>query len=65
VHLTERADRAVEEIWGPIAADAMAELRGFTSDELRVIESFLRRALDNQTRHAERLRSSAGGPHPS
>jgi DNA-binding MarR family transcriptional regulator len=56
VHLTDRAHQAGREIWGPIVTDALAELRRFTSAELEVIETFLHRALDNQTRHADRLR---------
>jgi DNA-binding MarR family transcriptional regulator len=56
VHLTDEAERLSEEIWGPIAADAHTELAGFTLAELSVIERFLGIALDNQRRHADRLR---------
>lgn len=59
VHLTDRAHGAAEEIWGPIVTDALAELRRFTVAELEAIETFLHRALDNQARHADRLRSQA------
>ncbi|MFI7439644.1 MarR family winged helix-turn-helix transcriptional regulator [Nonomuraea indica] len=61
VRLSERGRRAVREIWGPIAADAQAELLRFTDTELDVIETFLRRALDNQARHAGRLRGATEG----
>ncbi|MFI0485563.1 MarR family transcriptional regulator [Actinomadura sp. 9N215] len=61
VHLTDRAHEVGEQIWGPIVTDASAELHRFTTAELDVIERFLHRALDNQTRHADRLRSQ--GPH--
>ncbi|MEV4896468.1 MarR family transcriptional regulator [Nonomuraea sp. NPDC055795] len=56
VHLSERGRAAVEEVWGPIAAEAQAGLRRYTVAELEVVETFLRLALLNQTRHAERLR---------
>ncbi|MFD9949252.1 MarR family winged helix-turn-helix transcriptional regulator [Nonomuraea sp. NPDC059023] len=56
VHLSERGRAAVEEVWGPIAAEARAGLRRYTVAELEVVERFLRLALLNQTRHAERLR---------
>ncbi|TDD34479.1 MarR family transcriptional regulator [Actinomadura sp. KC06] len=59
VHLTDQADLLSQEIWGPIVTDALAELRRFTIAELEVIETFLQRALDNQTHHAARLRSQA------
>lgn len=59
VHLTERAEQLSAEIWGPIADDAQAELRRFTSGELELVERFLRYALDNQMRHAGRLRSES------
>ncbi|MFE0153321.1 MarR family winged helix-turn-helix transcriptional regulator [Nonomuraea sp. NPDC059007] len=56
VHLSERGRAAVGEVWGPIAAEARAGLRRYTVAELEVVERFLRLALLNQTRHAERLR---------
>ncbi|MFI6904433.1 MarR family winged helix-turn-helix transcriptional regulator [Nonomuraea sp. NPDC050394] len=56
VHLSERGRAAVEEVWGPISAEARAGLRRYTVAELEVVETFLRLALLNQTRHAERLR---------
>ena len=59
VYLTEQADKLGEEIWGPIVTDAQAELRRFTIAELELIEEFLRRALDNQARHAKRLRGGS------
>ncbi|WP_067800162.1 MarR family transcriptional regulator [Actinomadura formosensis] len=59
VHLTDQAHTAGQGIWGPIVTDALAELRRFTFAELEIIETFLHRALDNQTRHADRLRSQA------
>ncbi|WP_202637774.1 MarR family transcriptional regulator [Bailinhaonella thermotolerans] len=62
VHLSERGRRAVQEIWGPIATEAQAELLRFSAAELDLIETFLRRALDNQTRHAARLREPAEAP---
>jgi DNA-binding MarR family transcriptional regulator len=62
VHLTEPGERAVQEIWGPIAADAQAELLRFSAAELEVIEIFLGRALHNQARHADRLREESAGP---
>ncbi|GAA3837521.1 MarR family transcriptional regulator [Sphaerisporangium flaviroseum] len=57
VHLTERAEQLSTEIWGPIVDDAQAELRQFSLPELELIERFLSCALDNQKRHASRLRS--------
>jgi DNA-binding MarR family transcriptional regulator len=62
VHLTERGRRAVQEIWGPIAADAQAELLQFSVAELELIETFLRRALHNQAHHADRLREESASP---
>lgn len=62
VRLTGRGRGAVQEIWGPIADDARAELARFSVAELGLIETFLRRALHNQARHAGRLR--AGGEEP-
>jgi DNA-binding MarR family transcriptional regulator len=59
VHLTDQAHTVSQEIWGPIVTDASAELRRFTAAELDIIETFLQRALDNQSRHADRLRSQA------
>ncbi|MFC4013092.1 MarR family transcriptional regulator [Nonomuraea purpurea] len=59
VHLTEQAERLGEQIWGPILADAQAELGRFSMAELELIATFLSVALDNQRRHAERLRSGA------
>jgi Transcriptional regulators len=56
VHLTGKARAAIQEIWGPIAADARAELLRFSVADLDLIETFLRRALHNQARHADRLR---------
>ncbi|MEV5827033.1 hypothetical protein AB0L25_15765 [Spirillospora sp. NPDC052242] len=41
--------------------DALTELRRFTAAELEVIETFPHRALDNQSRHADRLRSQTPG----
>ncbi|WP_062431481.1 MarR family winged helix-turn-helix transcriptional regulator [Herbidospora daliensis] len=62
VHLTGKGRADVQEIWGPIADDARAELLRFTVGELELIETFLRRALANQTRHAERLRGGIAAP---
>lgn len=59
VHLTERAEQISTEIWGPIVDDAQVELRQFTVAELELIERFLRYALDNQKRHASRLRGES------
>ncbi|MBB4700042.1 MarR family winged helix-turn-helix transcriptional regulator [Sphaerisporangium siamense] len=59
VHLTEQGRTAVEEIWGPIAAEAQTELLRFSVAELELIETFLRRALHNQARHADRLRKGS------
>ncbi|WP_171064354.1 MarR family winged helix-turn-helix transcriptional regulator [Actinomadura soli] len=59
VHLTDKADQLSQEIWGPIVTDALTELHSFTIAEFEVIETFLQRALDNQTRHADRLRCSS------
>jgi len=59
VHLTDKAETAIHEIWGPIAADARAELLQFSTADLDLIEAFLRRALNNQARHAARLREEA------
>jgi DNA-binding MarR family transcriptional regulator len=56
VHLTDEAERLSEQIWGPIAADAQAELAALTPTELGVIERFLGVALANQRRHADRLK---------
>ncbi|MGC5012649.1 hypothetical protein ACLQ2R_17950 [Streptosporangium sp. DT93] len=61
VHLTERGRGGVQEIWGPIADDARAEFLRFGVAELELIETFLRHALRNQARHADRLRGEAGG----
>lgn len=58
VHLTAAAERAVQQIWGPILTDAEAELRRYSIAELELIETFLRRALRNQTQHAESLRQA-------
>ncbi|MEV4178073.1 MarR family transcriptional regulator [Nonomuraea sp. NPDC049709] len=57
VHLTERAERLSEEIWGPVLADARTELDRFTPAELTLIERFLSVALEHQQRHAGRLRA--------
>ncbi|MFB4278387.1 MULTISPECIES: MarR family winged helix-turn-helix transcriptional regulator [unclassified Nonomuraea] len=57
VHLTERAERLSEEIWGPVLADARTELDRFTPAELTLIERFLSVALEHQQRHADRLRA--------
>lgn len=59
IYLTDQAHLAGQEVWGPIVTDALAELRRFTVAELEVIETFLHHALDNQIRHADRLRSPA------
>ncbi|WP_248962119.1 MarR family winged helix-turn-helix transcriptional regulator [Sphaerisporangium perillae] len=59
VHLTERAEQLSMEIWGPIVNDAQAELRQFNLAELELIERFLSCALDNQKRHASRLRDGS------
>ncbi|MEV4545888.1 MarR family winged helix-turn-helix transcriptional regulator [Micromonospora echinaurantiaca] len=59
VHLTGQAERLSTEIWGPIVDDARAELRRFTGAELELVERFLRHALDNQIRHAGRLRGGS------
>ncbi|MGI5489378.1 MarR family winged helix-turn-helix transcriptional regulator [Microtetraspora malaysiensis] len=61
VHLTEQGRSAVQEIWGPIAAEAQADLLRFSVAELELIETFLRRALHNQARHADRLREGTEG----
>ncbi|TKK83781.1 MarR family transcriptional regulator [Herbidospora galbida] len=62
VRLTAPGRSAVQEIWGPIADDARAELLRFSVTELELIETFLRRALDNQARHADRLRGRTARP---
>ncbi|MEU0477918.1 MarR family transcriptional regulator [Streptosporangium sp. NPDC006013] len=62
VNLTEQGQRAVQEIWGPIATEAQTELLRFSTAELDTIETFLRRALHNQVRHADRLRRPAEPP---
>jgi DNA-binding MarR family transcriptional regulator len=59
VHLTARAEELSTEIWGPVVTDAQAELRQFTMAELELIDRFLSCALDNQRRHASRLRSGS------
>lgn len=60
VRLTDHAERLSTEIWGPILTDAQAELRRFSLAELELIVDFLSRALDNQRRHASRLRTDLG-----
>ncbi|GAA2076222.1 MarR family winged helix-turn-helix transcriptional regulator [Actinomadura alba] len=60
VRLTERAERLTMEIWGPILNDAQTELRQFSVAELELIVKFLSCALDNQRRHASRLRGDPG-----
>jgi DNA-binding MarR family transcriptional regulator len=59
VYLTDRAEQLSMEIWGPIVNDAQAELRQFTLAEVDLIERFLSCALDNQKRHASRLRGES------
>jgi DNA-binding MarR family transcriptional regulator len=60
VRLTDHAEQVSAEIWGPILTDARTELRRFSLAELELIVDFLSRALDNQRRHATRLRGDLG-----
>ncbi|MER5621928.1 MarR family transcriptional regulator [Streptosporangium sp. NPDC002544] len=62
VNLTEQGQRAVREVWGPIVTEAQTELLRFSTAELDTIETFLRRALHNQVRHADRLRRPVEPP---
>ncbi|MGW0808885.1 MarR family winged helix-turn-helix transcriptional regulator [Nonomuraea sp. NPDC002799] len=57
VRPTEHAQRLGAEIWGPVMADAQAELGRLSVAELEVIERFLELALRNQQRHMDRLRA--------
>jgi DNA-binding MarR family transcriptional regulator len=53
---SDRAERHIAEIWGPIQEDGVALLAEFTVDQLQAFAEFLRQGADLQHRHAKRLR---------
>jgi DNA-binding MarR family transcriptional regulator len=54
---TEAAAAAAARIWGPLSADVLAQLKGYTLAELALITRFLDQAVGHQQRHATRLRT--------
>jgi len=60
VELTPRAHHMIGEIWGPIADAGRAEVANYTSEQLMLILDFLRRYVELQLRHADRIRGQLG-----
>lgn len=56
VELTPKAKRLIEAIWGPIGRTGHAILMRYSSEDLRLIEDFLRRCIDLQKNETKRLR---------
>jgi DNA-binding MarR family transcriptional regulator len=56
VEASPEAMRAVEQIWGPLAAEGETVFRDFTVDELAAVLRCLREATAAQERHVERVR---------
>jgi DNA-binding MarR family transcriptional regulator len=55
VEVTPRALRLTEEIWGPIGAEGIEQLRQMSGPELQFLADFLRRGRELQERHARRI----------
>jgi DNA-binding MarR family transcriptional regulator len=61
VTLTERAADLLVQIYGPIYQTGLAELSGYSADEIALVTEVLRRGERLQLAHAERIR---GLPRP-
>ena len=56
VEATGKVHRRSWAIWGPLAADVTALLRGYTAEELRLILDFLTRGSEVQREHLARVK---------
>lgn len=59
VELTDDAKKAAWEAYGPLAQDAQALLREFTTDQLTAMRDFLFADRDLHQRHHQRIRSES------
>ena len=57
VEMTDEARAAAEEIWGPIAEQALAGWDAYTDDQLRFILGFVEGARDFLSAHIDRVRA--------
>jgi DNA-binding MarR family transcriptional regulator len=57
VEVSPRAERLLEQIWGPLGTAGKAQLAEFTIEQLEFLVDFLRRGRDLQEREAARIRA--------
>ena len=59
VEITPPAQHLIEDNYGPIGLEGMAQLEQYTDAELAFLRDFLRKGREMQMRHAARIRASA------
>lgn len=64
VEITPTAQQIIEDNYGPIAQEGMAQLEQYSDAELIFLRDFLRKGREMQMRHAARIRARARN-HPS
>ena|ERR1051326_2873156 len=57
VEITPTARRLIEEFYGPIGREGIAQLEQYSDAELALLRDFLRQGREMQMRHAARIRS--------
>ncbi len=62
VEITPPAKQLIEEFYGPIGREGMAQLEQYSDAELAFLRDFLRKGREMQMRHAARIRSRASAP---
>lgn len=62
VEIMPTARQMIEDFYGPIGREGMAELEQYSDAELAFLRDFLRKGRELQIRHAARIRSGANVP---
>lgn len=62
VEITPPAKQFIEDFYGPIGREGVAQLEQYSDAELAFLRDFLRKGREMQTRHAARIRSRANTP---
>jgi DNA-binding MarR family transcriptional regulator len=64
VEITPTARRLIEDFYGPIGREGIAQLEQYSDTELTFLRDFLRKGRELQMRHAARIRSTSPAQIP-
>ncbi len=62
VEIMPSVKQLIEDFYGPIGREGMAQLEQYSDAELAFLRDFLRKGREMQTRHSARIRSRANTP---